>query len=159
MKKTLITGAIALSALSFAFAEDGAERQMAPRPMQGKAAAGIAASGTRPMPQVTTGSSTVDMQIKALRQEMEAKIKAIQDEYNTKIKALIGDNRAMLVMPNGATTTVPDGRHEINDTRREQKDAEREVRQREREDERATSSQPFSGLGNFFRGFFGLGGR
>lgn len=157
MKKTLITGAIALSAVAFAFAEDGAQRQMAPRPMQGKAVAGVAATGTRPMPQVTTGSSTVDMQIKALRQEMEAKIKAIQDEYNTKIKALIGDNRAMLVMPNGATTTVPEGRHEIN---QERKDAQREMRQENRggEVEGATSSRPFSGIGNFFRGLFGIGG-
>ncbi len=77
MKKILLTSAIALSAVSFSYAQD--------------------ASTTPPAlpPAVTVGDAKVDNQIRALRMEMEAKIKAIRDEYQQKLKAIIGTRKIM----------------------------------------------------------------
>ena len=92
MKKTLTTLAITLAVFGVASAEE-VKPVKAVAPM--KRPEGMA-TGTRPMPvsampKTTTGSSTLDAQVQALRDEMEGKIKTIRDEYEIKIKALIGN--------------------------------------------------------------------
>lgn len=83
MKKIFITTALALSAVTFAFA------QSTTTPPDTST---TTASTTMPEalpPVVLTGDAKADNQIRALRKEMEAKIKAIRDEYQKKVKALI----------------------------------------------------------------------
>jgi Spy/CpxP family protein refolding chaperone len=141
MKKTLITTALALSAVSFAFAQD----------------AGTTTPPALP-PAVTTGSSTIDAQIKALRIEMEAKIKAIRDEYQAKLKAIVGNRRTQM-----ATTTNP-VRKEVKEVRKEIKEERKEymeIRKEQRVEGASTTASSTSPreanqrFMNFFRSFLG----
>ncbi len=138
MKKILITSAIAFSALSFAYAED--------------------ASTTPPAlpPVITTGSSTIDAQIRALRIEMEAKIKTVRDEYQAKLKAIIGSVKPVVTRPNGATTTVKEVRKEIKEVRKDNLEARKDARvQGESTTTVTLPSVENRKLMNFFRSFFG----
>ena len=152
MKKSLITTTLAISAIAFAFAEDGGVRPQMGKILAPKRDGGMMATTSRPgmppHPMMTTGSSTVDLQVKALREEMEMKIKAIQDEYEAKIKAIAPDMRPMIVRPDGSTTTVPEARHEEN--------SERQNMMQPNQGASAQQPRPFSGLGNFFRGLLGM---
>jgi hypothetical protein len=148
MKKTLIISAIALSALSYTFAQDAAVTTTAQ------------ASTTVPMPPalppvITTGSSTIDAQIKSLRVEMEAKIKAIRDDYQARLKTIIG-NRMPLTRPDGATTTVKEIRKEIKDVRKDNMDARKEARVEGDSTTTITLQNAGNGkLMNLLRSFFG----
>lgn len=143
MKKTSITSAVILSAFMFASA-------------QGTASSSVPAMPAALPPMITTGSSTVDAQVKALHREMEAKIKAVRDEYQVKLKAIIGERKAMIA------SSTKEIRKEVKEERKEvrqevKKDAQ-EVRKeimKEKRIEKATSTRPFSSMFNVFRGYFG----
>ncbi len=97
MKKILITTALALSAVSFTFAQN----------ISTTTTATTTASTTMPdalPPVVLTGDAKADNQIRALRKEMEAKIKAIRDEYQKKVKALITAGVAAKKAANASST-------------------------------------------------------
>ena len=157
MKKLYIglSVAVVLSGVSFAFAEEGTSNTGTMQPMPIKAQMmredikkempKMMGSTTRP----TTGSSTVDAQVKALNKELEAKIKALRDEYALKIKAILGDTRPTLVRPDGSTTTPKEMYKEV---RGEMKDMMEEAR------EYGSSTKPLqpevNRFFNFFRGMF-----
>jgi Spy/CpxP family protein refolding chaperone len=140
MKKTLITTALALGAVSFAFAQD----------------AGTTTPPALP-PAVTTGDVRVDAQIKALRAEMEAKIKVLRDEYQTKLKALVGNRRAQMA------STTKEVRKELKEVRKEIKEERKEYMEDRREQRVEGASTTASTtprevnqrLMNFFRSFWG----
>jgi hypothetical protein len=78
MKKLLISAAFALSLAGVASAQTSTSTDQVPPALP---------------PVITTGSSTIDNQVKTLRKEYETKIKALQKEYLTKLKALIGERK------------------------------------------------------------------
>lgn len=90
MNKLSIITVIALSSLAFVSAEETNNV----RPIQIKAPVikqMIKNEGRDiQMPNLRTGDSAMDAQIKTLNDEMEAKIKAIRDEYVLKIKTIVG---------------------------------------------------------------------
>jgi Spy/CpxP family protein refolding chaperone len=141
MKKTLITTALALSAVSFAFAQD----------------AGTTTPPALP-PAVTTGDVRIDAQIKALRIEMETKIKAIRDEYQVKLRALVGTRRTQMASTtNTLRKEVKEVRKEIKEERKEYMEDRREQRVEGASSTASTTSpremnQRFM---NFFRSFLG----
>ncbi|MEZ0209048.1 MAG: hypothetical protein ACAH17_02650 [Candidatus Paceibacterota bacterium] len=138
MKKTLIISALALSAFSYAFAEDASTTMPAALP-----------------PVISTGSSTIDAQIKALRAEMETKIKALRDEYQVKLKAIIA-NAKTLRSQGGATTTVKEIRKEIKDIRKDNMEVRKEARvQGDSTTTVALPSEMNQKLMNLFRSFLG----
>lgn len=98
MKKIAISVALSLAALGVAGAMDAPAQQ------------GEQAPPALP-PVMTTGSSTLDAQIKALRQGYESQIKALRDEYASKLKALIGDKKPMM---GTSTRPMKDGKGTMN---------------------------------------------
>jgi Skp family chaperone for outer membrane proteins len=78
MKKLFVSAVFAVSLVGFASAQQASSTTDIPPALP---------------PVITTGSSTVDNQVKTLRKEYEAKIKALQQEYLTKLKALIGERK------------------------------------------------------------------
>jgi hypothetical protein len=102
MKKLLITGAALLALTSFAGAQQqGTSTEQLPPPLP---------------PIMTTGSTTVDLKVRTLRQEYEAKIKALQQEYLAKLKILIGERRDMRA---SSTEARKDAREEKKDDRKD----------------------------------------
>lgn len=142
MKKTLITTAIALSALSFAFAQD----------------AGTTTMPAALPPMVATGDQKIDEKIRALHKEMEGKIKAIRDEYQKKVRALVGERKATLAsstkeMRKEVRENVKEERKEM---RKELASTTKEMRKEFREEVRGTSTaNPQGNAWGFFRRFFG----
>lgn len=143
MKKTLITTAVALSALSFVFAQD----------------AGTTTMPAALPPMVATGDQRVDEQIRALHREMETKIKAIRDEYQKKMRAIVGERKTMLAsttreMRKEAKENMKEERKEL---RRELASTTREMRKEFRQEVRGTSTRanPQGNAWGFFRKFFG----
>ncbi len=113
MNKYIITTAVALSAITGVFAEEGGARRMGVTST--KPAVVRPATGTPMMmpPTITTGDTATDAQIKVLQAEMEAKIKAIREEYQAKIKAVIGDKKVRTgkgEWEHGTSTMRGDGR-------------------------------------------------
>jgi BMFP domain-containing protein YqiC len=136
MKKTLLTTALALSAMTLAFAED---------------ATGTPALPPALPPMVSTGDQKIDEQVRALHKEMEGKIKAIRDEYQKKLKALIGERKVMMAsttkdMPKGVKEGMKEVRKDMKDARK----GESEVRGT------STKAEPKGNAWGFFRRFFGL---
>ncbi len=98
MKKIAISGMLVLAALGVVSASEGTSSEQMPPLLP---------------PMMTTGSSTLDAQIKTLRQGYETQIKALREEYMTKLKALVGDKKMMM-----GTSTRPmmkDGKNEEKD--------------------------------------------
>jgi hypothetical protein len=97
MKKILISTALALSFVGLAQAQTATSTDQVPPALP---------------PVITTGSSTVDNQVRALRKDYEAKIKALQMEYLTKLKALIGERKQEKRDERASTTPKTDnGKH------------------------------------------------
>jgi phenylalanyl-tRNA synthetase alpha subunit len=131
MNKLLITTAVALSAFSFASAQD--------------------ASSTMPQalpPMVSTGDQKIDEQVRALHKEMEGKIKALREEYQKKLKALIGNRKATVASSSKAMmgSSTKEMRKEIKEERKEMR---QEVRGT------STNANPQGNAWGFFRRFFG----
>ncbi len=142
MKKIFTTTIIAFSALSFASAQD--------------VSVTASAQATAARPVTVTGDTSIDAQVKALRQEMEVKIRAIQAEYEVKIKAIVGNMKPMIVRPDGSTTTVKEVRKEIKEERKEYMEERREARV-EGSATGTVETPRFENqkLMNFFRNLFG----
>lgn len=90
MKKIVISSAIVFAAFSAVSAQTAAPAEQMPLALP---------------PVMTTGSSTLDNQIKALRQGYEAQIKSLREEYLSKLKTLVGEKKQM-----AGTSTRPMGK-------------------------------------------------
>lgn len=100
MKKLAIGVAVMLASFGAASAADTTSNEQMPAALP---------------PVMTTGSSTIDAQIKALRQSYESQIKTLREEYASKLKAIVGDKKPMM-----GTSTRPlgkdmkDGKEHVN---------------------------------------------
>jgi len=135
MKKILISAAVALATFGIAGAQQATTTDQMPPVLP---------------PAITTGSSTLDAQIKVLRIEMEAKIKAIREEYQTKLKAIVGERRAVVA------STTKQIRADVKEVRKDARAEVKEVRANAKAEIRGTSTegQPQGNAWGFFRKFF-----
>jgi hypothetical protein len=102
MKKLLITGAALLALTAGASAQQmGTSTDQLPPSLP---------------PVMVTGSTTVDLKVRTLRQEYETKIKALQQEYLAKLKVLIGERKEMRA---SSTQARKDVKEEMKDTRQD----------------------------------------
>lgn len=149
MKKQLISTLLVASALSFASAQTS-----------------TSTGTTTPVlpPPVTTGSSTIDAQIRNLNREMEARIKAIREEYHAKLKVLIGNRKALVASTTAQIRELKDDRKgKLEDLKNEIKDRREDRREDRKEDVRGTSTlratttkaSPNGNAWGFFLRFFG----
>lgn len=143
MKKHIISTGIAISALSFAFA-------------QGASATAPVPLGAALPPMITTGDTVTDAQVKALYKEMEAKIKALRDEYQAKVKTIVGDKKPVIIRPDGSTTTPKEVKKEMKEERKDMRQEMREDRKETREAAMGTTTgsttpEKKPGFFNWFR--------
>lgn len=125
MKKTIIT-TLAISAISFAFAQTQEARQVeAPKmgtqqinALKANMMKGQATGVAQGMPQaqagsmmdfMTTGDKAVDEKLKVLMKERDEKLKAIQEDYQAKIKSLMGERKLMPKAQNGTQANPVQG--------------------------------------------------
>jgi hypothetical protein len=107
MKKLMVSAVFAASLLGFASAQDASSTGTVPLSLPSV---------------VTTGSSTLDGQVRALRKEYDTKIKALQQEYLMKLKALIGERK------DARASSTQARKDERKDMREEKKDARQDMR-------------------------------
>ncbi len=98
MNKKLVIGTVSIFMMtSFALAQQDNQNENKPQP---KIPSVI--SNMMVPPQISTGDSAKDAQVKALLKEMEDKVLAIRTEYEAKIKAIVGNK---LERPQAASGT------------------------------------------------------
>jgi hypothetical protein len=162
MKKTLIISALALSAVSFGFAEETASVTTTNTATVTTGAPATPPADAALPPEVTTGDVKVDGQILALRKEMEGKIRAIREEYQKKLKVIVGERRttvkaAVQVKKAEVKAEVKAGVQEVRkDARAEVKQEVQQIRQDARPTVKGASTEgPQVNTWGFLRKLFG----
>lgn len=158
MKKIFITTALALSAVTFAFAEGGVtvtastttttKVRTADQGRPSKSGRSENRSG------MASSTDTLGAQIKSLNMEMEAKIKAIREDYRAKIKALIASSTPMMRGRDDVRASSTENNHASSS---EDRTTDRGRRGGEVKGVEVDNTQTVQGgaLMQFFRGIFG----